>query len=113
MQDDFTPVRYDLHHASGEGRIEADDQGLYVGYTDFLTARHSRDHWKARAARWEAEAKNQERVIQNLESVLRDAHAREDALKSKLAQTLVSENELRLVQMLADINAISFKAITK
>jgi hypothetical protein len=129
MQDDFTPVRYDLHHASGEGLIQPDDQGLYVGYTDFLTARHSRDHWKGKASRWEAEAKQQEACIQNVEKLLCDAYKECEALRADVKRLTsiidhntddkgrdlrqANEDIVRLVTMLADINAISFRAISK
>lgn len=113
MTDDFKPVRYGFFNGSGEGLIEPMEQGLYVGYNDFLTAQYSRDHWKTRSLRWEHEAKCQEKENQHLEKLLVEAASREQELKGKLTKTQMSENEHRLVAMLADINAISFKAISK
>lgn len=128
MQDDFTPTRFDLHHASGEGRIEPDDYGMFVGYTDFLVARQSRDHWKSKAERWEAEAKNQERCIQNVENLLCEAHKESEALRADIKRLTsiidlntddkgrdlrkLTEDGERLVKALAEINALSFKAIS-
>lgn len=82
MQDEFEPIRYDTHHASGEERFEPSQNGRFVGYTDFLAARGSRDHWKGKAGRWEAEAKSQENVIQNLERLLNDAYAEAERLRA-------------------------------
>lgn len=129
MQDDFTPTRFDLHHSSGEGRIEPSEQGSYVGYTDFLVARHSRDHWKSKASRWEAEAKQQELCIQNVEKLLCDAYKECEALRADVKRLTsiidlntddngrdlrqVSENTNRLLQVMAQINDLSFKAISR
>lgn len=129
MQDDFTPTRFDLHHSSGEGRIEPSEQGSYVGYTDFLVARHSRDHWKSKASRWEAEAKQQELCIQNVEKLLVDAYAECEALRADVKRLTsiidlntddkgrdlrkLTEDGERLVKALAEINALSFKAISQ
>lgn len=65
MQDDFQPVRYII--SGYDASKDANPSGDLVAYTDFLAARSSRDHWKGKAARWEAEAKSQESVIQHLE----------------------------------------------
>ena len=129
MQDDFNPARFDLHHSSGEGRIEPSEQGSYVGYTDFLVARHSRDHWKSKAERWEAEAKNQELCIQNVENSLCDAHRINEALRADIKRLTsiidlntddkgrdlhqATERNVELIQMLAQINDLTFKAITR
>ena len=129
MQDDFQPVRYDTHHSSGSEVFEPDEMGRFVGYTDFLAARSSRDHWKGKAARWEAEAKSQENVIQNLERLLNDAYAEGERLRADVKRLTsiidhntddkgrelraLTEENIRLLTMLADINAISFKAISK
>ena len=129
MQDDFQPVRYDTHHSSGSEVFEPDEMGRFVGYTDFLAARSSRDHWKGKAARWEAEAKSQENVIHNLERLLNDAYAEGERLRADVKRLTsiidhntddkgrelraLTEENIRLLTMLADINAISFKAISK
>ena len=127
MQDDFTPTRFDLHHSSGEGRIEPDDYGMFVGYTDFLVARQSRDHWKSKASRWEAEAKQQELCIQNVEKLLVEAHKECEALRAdvKRLTSIIDLNTddkgrdlnratldaIRLIKAMGEINALSFKAI--
>ena len=136
MQDDFTPIRYDLHHASGEGRIEPSEGGMYVGYLDFLVARQSRDHWKSKAERWLGEAQNQERCIQNVEGLLTESYKEVETLRAEVARlqadvkrltsiidlntddkgrdlNRLSEDGERLVKVLAEINAISFKAISR
>lgn len=136
MQDDFTPIRYDIHHASGEGRIEPSEGGMYVGYLDFLVARQSRDHWKSKAERWLGEAQNQERCIQNVEGLLTESYKEVETLRAEVARlqadvkrltsiidlntddkgrdlNRLSEDGERLVKVLAEINAISFKAISR
>jgi hypothetical protein len=136
MQDDFTPIRYDLHHASGEGRIEPSEGGLYVGYLDFLVARQSRDHWKSKAERWLGEAQNQERCIQNVEGLLTESYKEAETLRAEVARLQADVKRLtsiidlntsddgrdlvaltqrngELIQMLAQINALTFKAISR
>lgn len=82
MTDDFTPVRYDIFFASGSAEQKPHDEGRLVYYSDFLVAKQSRDHWKGKAHRWEAEAKSQENVIQNLDRLLHDAYAEADKLRA-------------------------------
>lgn len=82
MNDDFTPVRYDIFFASGSAEQKPHDEGRLVYYSDFLVAKQSRDHWKGKAHRWEAEAKSQENVIQNLDRLLHDAYAEADKLRA-------------------------------
>ena len=130
MQEDYTPIRYDIHYSSGEATLNQHDEGRFVGYSDFLVAKQSREHWKGKAARWEAEAQSQERVIQNLERLLNDAYKDTDKARTEIGRLLgevkrlttiidcntsdegrdlkqVTEENIRLRQMLADIKAIS------
>ena len=130
MQDDYTPVRYDIHHSSGEATLNHHPEGRFVCYTDFLVARQSREHWKSKVARWEGEAKSQEIVIQNLERLLNDAYKDTDKARTEIGRLngevkrltsiidhntsdegrdlkQVTEENIRLRQMLADIKAIS------
>jgi hypothetical protein len=130
MQDDYTPVRYDIHHSSGEATLNHHPEGRFVCYTDFLVAKQSREHWKGKVARWEAEAKSQEVVIQNLERLLNDAYKDTDKARTEIGRLngevkrltsiidhntsdegrdlkQVTEENIRLRQMLADIKAIA------
>ena len=130
MQDDYTPVRYDIHHSSGEATLNHHPEGRFVCYTDFLVAKQSREHWKGKVARWEAEAKSQEIVIQNLERLLNDAYKDTDKARTEIGRLngevkrltsiidhntsdegrdlkQVTEENIRLRQMLADIKAIA------
>jgi hypothetical protein len=130
MQDDYTPVRYDIHHSSGEATLNHHPEGRFVCYTDFLVAKQSREHWKGKVARWEGEAKSQEIVIQNLERLLNDAYKDTDKARTEIGRLnlevkrltsiidhntsdegrdlkQVTEENIRLRQMLADIKAIS------
>jgi hypothetical protein len=130
MQDDYTPVRYDIHHSSGEATLNHHPEGRFVCYTDFLVARQSREHWKSKVARWEGEAKSQEIVIQNLERLLNDAYKDTDKARTEIGRLngevkrltsiidhntsdegrdlkQVTEENIRLRQMLADIKAIA------
>ncbi|NBO52209.1 MAG: hypothetical protein EBU83_02060 [bacterium] len=130
MQDDYTPVRYDIHHSSGEATLNHHPEGRFVCYTDFLVAKQSREHWKGKVARWEGEAKSQENVIQNLERLLNDAYKDTDKARTEIGRLnlevqrltsiidhntsdegrnlkQVTEENIRLRQMLADIKAIA------
>lgn len=130
MQDDYTPVRYDIHHSSGEATLNHHPEGRFVCYTDFLIAKQSREHWKGKVARWEGEAKSQENVIQNLERLLNDAYKDTDKARTEIGRLnlevqrltsiidhntsdegrnlkQVTEENIRLRQMLADIKAIA------
>lgn len=130
MQDDYTPVRYDIHHSSGEATLNHHPEGRFVCYTDFLVAKQSREHWKGKVARWEAEAKSQEIVVQNLERLLNDAYKDTDKARTEIGRLnlevkrltsiidhntsdegrdlkQVTEENIRLRQMLADIKAIA------
>ena len=130
MQDDYTPVRYDIHHSSGEATLNHHPEGRFVCYTDFLVAKQSREHWKGKVARWEGEAKSQEIVIQNLERLLNDAYKDTDKARTEIGRLnlevkrltsiidhntsdegrnlkQVTEENIRLRQMLADIKAIA------
>lgn len=136
MQDDFTPVRYDIHHASGEATLTQHGEGRFVGYSDFLVAFQSREHWKGKASRWEAEAKSQELCIQNVENLLCESHKECESLRAEVVRLQadvkrltsiidhntsdegrdlrsLTEENIRLLQVLADINAISFKSISR
>jgi predicted RNase H-like nuclease (RuvC/YqgF family) len=102
---------------------------MFVGYTDFLVARQSRDHWKSKAERWEAEAKSQERCIQNVENLLVEAHKESEALRADIKRltsiidlntddkgrdlVALTQRNGELIQMLAHINDLSFKAISR
>lgn len=101
MQDEFQPVRYDIHHSSGSEVFEPDEMGRFVGYTDFLAARSSRDHWKGKAARWEAEAKSQENVIQNLERLLKESYAEADTLRASI---LNAKADVKRLTSIIDLN---------
>ncbi len=137
MQDDYTPVRYDIHHSSGEATLNHHPEGRFVCYTDFLVAKQSREHWKGKVARWEGEAKSQEIVVQNLERLLNDAYKDTDNARTHIGRLnleidrlngevkrltsiidhntsdegrnlkQVTEENIRLRQMLADIKAIA------
>ena len=129
MTDDFIPSRYDVMFSSGTGEMKPHDEGRLVYYSDFLIAKQSREHWKGKAARWEAEAKSQENVIQNLDRLLHDAYAESERLRAdvKRLTSIIDHNtddkgrdlraaheeNIRLLQVLADINAISFNTISK
>lgn len=94
MTDDFTPVRYDIFFASGTAEQKTHPEGRFVYYSDFLVARQSRDHWKGKASRWEAEAKSQETVIQNLDRLLHDAYAEQDKLRAECVRLTKTEKRL-------------------
>jgi hypothetical protein len=97
MTDDFTPVRYDIFFASGTAEQKTHPEGRFVYYSDFLVAKQSREHWKGKASRWEAEAKSQENVIQNLDRLLHDAYAEQDKLRAECVRLTATEKRLSTI----------------
>lgn len=129
MEDTFKPIRYDTNNSAGSPSLTEHSEGRFVGYTDFLVARQSREHWKSKADRWEREAKNQETAIQSLEKHLNRAYKEMEELRADIKRLTsiidlntddkgrdlnrLSEDGERLVKVLAEINALSFKAISR
>lgn len=134
MQDDFSPERFSLCNALGEHIFTLTPDGEWVSWTNFLVAKQSRDHWKGKAARWEQEAKSQEIAIQNTQKQLEAAYAQGEQYRlenERLARDVkrltsiidlntsdngrdlrqVTEDNIRLRQMLADIYSISSKPV--
>ena len=129
MEDTFKPIRYDTNNSDGSTSLTEQGEGRFVGYTDFLVARQSREHWKSKADRWEREAKNQETAIQSLEKHLNRAYKEMEELRADIKRLTsiidlntsdegrdlrnIAERNVELIQMLAQINALSFKAISR
>lgn len=129
MEDTFKPIRYDTNNFDGSTSLTEQGEGRFVGYTDFLVARQSREHWKSKADRWEREAKNQETAIQSLEKHLNRAYKEMEELRADIKRLTsiidlntsdegrdlrnIAERNVELIQMLAQINALSFKAISR
>ena len=134
MQDDFNPERFSITHASGEPTLVPAPEGEWVAWINFLIAKQSRDHWKHKVARWEAEAKSQETVIQNLERLLSTSYNETENARTEIERLRadvkrltsiidhntsddgrdlrrVTEDNIRLRQMLADIYSISSKPV--
>jgi response regulator RpfG family c-di-GMP phosphodiesterase len=114
MTDDFTPVRYDIFFASGTAEQKTHPEGRFVYYSDFLVARQSRDHWKGKASRWEAEAKSQETVIQNLDRLLHDAYAESDKLRAECVHLTATEKRLSsIIDLNTDETGRNLRQVTE
>lgn len=93
MEDNFNPIRLDAHKVNGVEKMTVSDKGRYVGYLDFLEAKQSRDHWKAKALQFMQASQQQEIVIQERDREIENILTTLSSLVSPRATTSTQQSK--------------------